>query len=216
MTAFNPIEWIGAGLDSFQTRIDVDGKLMPRPQKRQTCLCCNQKIVRSAYIFNPLTREAMHIGECCYARFVNNVTKKRCIKCYEPHQCKTKLCKLCRGPKISVGLHQNSYLSEIAEEDPEYFDWMFRCFVDEDVRAWFDRNKNMVEKIRKQLYHDGTVFKFGKYKDKTVSFVLRYDPGYFVWFKTNVCRRDDSISIHCWIELNQARLASALKNIQAR
>lgn len=211
MVDFKPNDWLAAGLDSFQTRIDWNGDLMPKPQKRVSCLC-GQEIFRSAYIFNPLTKEALHIGECCYPRFANNVSRKRCDRCYQPHQCKTKLCKLCRGPKISVGLHRDSYLSDIAEEDPKYFDWMFRCFVDEDVRAWFDRNKALVVKIRKEFYHDGIKFSFGKHTGKTVGYVLRNEPGYFSWFGANVSRRENSYAIHCWIELNQDRVASALKN----
>ena len=209
MALFVQEDWIAAGLDSFQTRIDWDGKLMPKPERKRKCLC-GETIIRSAYIFNPLTKESRHIGVCCYARFVNNVIRKYCTRCHHAHQCKTQLCKACRGPKISLGIHDSSYLSDIAESDPSYFDWMYRCYIDDDVRAWFERNKLLVDKIRRELYHDGVKFQFGKHVGKTMAYVLEKDPKYFKWYRATIERRRDTIAIHCWIDLNEQRVVAAL------
>lgn len=48
--------------------------------------------------------------------------KKRCNRYHLFHQCKTDLCKACRGPKIYFDQFIDCYMSEIAELDPDYFD----------------------------------------------------------------------------------------------
>lgn len=209
MSAFVQSDWLAAGINSFQTRLNWDATLMSMPLKRKICLC-GKEIEKSAYIFNPLTNEMRHIGICCYPRFVNNIMKKSCSRCHQPHQCKTELCRICRGPKIHFGIHEDNYISDIADVDPEYFDWLFRECTDDDLRSWFEQNMELLIDVRHRIYHDGTKFKFGQYINKTIGWVLHYDPDYLMWIRAKTPRKGYIIPIHCWMDLNWKRLVSVL------
>ena len=198
----NPHDWIAAGLDSYQTRLQPDGTLMPVPILQTQCLC-GAPIERSAYIFNPTTLETRHIGACCYPQFSNAVPKRQCARCHAAHRCTTPLCKACRGPQLRNGKHSGAYISDIADVDPGYFDWMVHSYEDPRVQAWLEANASHVQMIQREYYAD-TVLTFGEHKGQTIRNVAALHPSYLRWVRTyvpptsNECVR----KIHRWMEFS--------------
>jgi len=94
------------------------------------------------------------------------------------------------------------YMADIADFDPQFFDWMVRKWDDSNIRQWFDQNVDFIQEVKLKAYRDVTL-PFGKYKGRYAREIAELYPTYLPWF-CNFYPKEYSENVrkvHMWMEL---------------
>lgn len=81
---------------------------------------------------------------------------------------------------LNFGKYKNKTIDYVFKYDPQYCQWMF------SQPLLTENNSEIYNFLKEKLINKNDYYlKFGRYKNKPLSFVIKHDPNYIIWLRGN-------------------------------